>query len=264
MAASEASSPTVAEIVARYYDLEHEGLTADVALYAELARRAQGPVLELGCGTGRILAPLARAGASVVGIEISPPMVARARARLAHSAVSPGQWQVVQADARTLRLPDRFALVLAPLDFLAYFPAQADQRAVLATARRHLLPTGQLVIDVSFPPTSLHGQPEGVLVHQWTHREADGSTITKSWVREIDPAAQVQHLRAFYELAQPDGLLRRWVHALSLRYYYRFELELLLAGSGFAVDGVYGSYALEPLQADSARLLITARPDGGL
>jgi ubiquinone/menaquinone biosynthesis C-methylase UbiE len=251
-------APSVEEIVARYYDLEHAGLTADVALYVELARGAGGPVLELGCGTGRVLAPLVRAGATVVGVDCSAPMLERARARLTATGVSSAQWRLVHADARALQLPDRFALVLAPLDFLAYFPEQDDQRAVLSAVRRHL-PPGRLVIDLSFPPTSLHDQPQGVVVHQWTHREPDGSVVTKSWVRELDPAAQVQHLRAFYDMARPDGSLRRTVHALRLRYYYRFELTLLLASTGFAVAGLYGDYALGELRADSPRLLAIAR-----
>jgi SAM-dependent methyltransferase len=262
--AAEPSPSSVEEVVARYYDLEHAGLTADIALYAELARRARGPVLELGCGTGRIVAPLARAGATVVGVDSSAAMVARARARLAAQAVQPERARVVHADARTLRLAERFALVLAPLDFLAYFPAPADQRAVLATVRHHLLPTGQFVVDVSFPPTSLLDQPQGVLVHQWTHHEADGSVVTKSWVRELDLAAQVQHLRAFYDVVRPDGRLYRWVHELPWRYYYRYELELLLASAGFAVEGVYGDYALGELRPDSPRLLAIARPGGEL
>lgn len=260
----DAAAASVEEIVARYYDLEHAGLTADVALYVELARGAHGPVLELGCGTGRVLAPLVRAGATVAGVDCSAPMLERARARLSASGVPPERWRLVHADARALQLPDRFALVLAPLDFLSYFPADADQRAVLAAVRRHLLPTGQFVVDLSFPPTSLHDQPQGVFVHQWTHRQPDGSVVTKSWVREIDPASQVQHLRAFYDVVHPDGRVRRWVHVLRLRYYYRFELALLLASGGFAVAGLYGDYALGELRADSPRLLAIARPSGEL
>ena len=69
-------------MVARYYDLEHDTHGADVALYCELARAGGGAVLELGCGTGRVLAGLVRSGHTAVGVDLSRPMLARAEARL--------------------------------------------------------------------------------------------------------------------------------------------------------------------------------------
>src|SRR5688500_7239858 len=80
---------SIEEVVARYYDLEHDAPAADVALYRELARRGGGPILELGCGTGRVLAALAQAGHCVVGVDCSAPMLARAEARLQASSPAP-------------------------------------------------------------------------------------------------------------------------------------------------------------------------------
>jgi SAM-dependent methyltransferase len=254
---------SIEEVVARYYDLEHDALAADVALYRELARRGGGPILELGCGTGRVLAALAQAGHRVVGVDCSAPMLARAEARLRASGSAPDTWRLVAADARTLALGEQFALVLAPLDFLGYLTTLDDQLAVLAAVRTHLRPNGQLAVDVAFPPGAFLGQPEGVLVHQWTHHEPTGEVVTKWWVREVDAARQLQHLTGFYDVAAPDGSLRRWVHELDLRYYYRYELELLLARAGFTVGGIYGSYTLDELTTDSPRLLVLARPAPG-
>src|SRR3954451_19057980 len=110
LAAADAT-PTVDEIVARYYDLEHDDLVADAALYCELARESGGPVLELGCGTGRILVALSRAGHKAVGLDLSAPMLARAEAKLRGRPDLRGAWRVVQADARHLELQERFALV---------------------------------------------------------------------------------------------------------------------------------------------------------
>src|SRR5581483_6032360 len=123
---------SIDEIVARYYDVEHDALTADVALYCELARAAGGgPVLELGCGTGRVLAGLVRSGHAAVGVDLAPPMLARAEKRL--RAIDPAgeRWRLVAADARDLALAERFRLVLAPLDLLGYFLTTDDQLSVL-------------------------------------------------------------------------------------------------------------------------------------
>ena len=164
------------------------------------------------------------------------------------------------ADVRALALGERFGLVLAPLDLLGYALTRGDQEAVLASARRHLDPGGQLVVDVTFPSRAWFGQPDGVLVHQWTHHMAHGEIVSKWWVQEVDAAVQLQHLTAFYDVVAADGTPRRWVDALTLRYYHRYELELLLERAGFSIEGVYGNYTLDELRAESPRLLVLARP----
>jgi SAM-dependent methyltransferase len=246
------------EIVARYYDLEHDSLVADAVLYCELARESGGSVLELGCGTGRILLALSRAGHRAVGLDVSATMLARAEAKLRGRDDLRGAWRLVQADARHFELDERFALILAPLDFLGYFATMEDQLAVLAAARRHLGAGGRLVLDVAFPGVSFYTQPDGVLVLQWTRALPSGEDVTKWWVRELDPGRQVLHLNALYDVRAADGNVRRWAYPLDLRYYHRFELELLLARSGFRVESVFGSYAMDDLRADSARLLLIA------
>jgi SAM-dependent methyltransferase len=220
-------------------------------------------VLELGCGTGRVLAGLVRSGHTAVGVDLSPPMLVRAEERLRRIDPAGERWRLVTADVRALALPERFRLALAPLDLLGYFATADDQLGVLAAVLRHLYPEGQLAVDVAFPPGAFHGQPEGVLVHQWSHREPAGALVSKWWLRQIDAAQQLQRLTALYDVAAPDGTLRRWVHELTLRYYYRFELEGLLQRAGFRVEGVYGGYALEELAGDSPRLVILARAAGG-
>jgi SAM-dependent methyltransferase len=246
------------EIIARYYDLEHDDLVADAALYCELAREAGGSVLELGCGTGRLLLALSRAGHRTVGLDSSAAMLARAEARLRGRHDLRGAWRVVQADARHFEVEERFALVLAPLDFLGYFPSLEDQLGVLGAARRHLAARGRLVLDLVFPGVPFYTQPDGVLVLQWTRALPSGEEVTKWWVRELDPSRQVLHLTALYDVRAADGSVRRWVCPLDLRYYHRHELELLLARAGFQVESVYGSYAMDDLRADSARLLLIA------
>jgi len=251
-------APSVEDRLARYYDLEHDVLVADAAVYGELARRQEGPVLELGCGSGRLMAALSRAGQRVVGVDSAAAMLQRAEARLRGATDLRGGWELHRADARRLDLGERFGLVLAALDLLGYFHSREDQLAFLAVARRHLRPGGLLVVDVTFPTQGFFGQPDGLPVHQWTRQASEGETVTKWWVRELDPARQVQHLTALYDAAEPDGALRRWVHYLDLRYYHRYELEWLLERAGFAVNAEYGSYALDELAPDSPRLLIFA------
>ncbi|HEU5367193.1 MAG TPA: class I SAM-dependent methyltransferase, partial [Ktedonobacterales bacterium] len=97
------------ELIAPYYDLEHAGYQEDVDLYLNYALAAGPPVLELGCGTGRLLEPLARWGIEVVGVDSSPAMLALARKRLQEGNLSM-HVELIEADARTLHLDERFRL----------------------------------------------------------------------------------------------------------------------------------------------------------
>jgi hypothetical protein len=185
-------------------------------------------------------------------------MLARAEARLRARPDMRGAWRLCQADVRQLALAERFGLVLAPLDLLGYFLTRDDQLSVLGTAVRHLRPGGWLALDVTFPAQPFFAQPDGLPVHQWTKLGPDDETVTKWWVRELDPAHQRQHLIGLYDVVDGVGGLRRWVYHLDLRYYHRYELELLLERAGLTVEAVYGTYALDELAPDSPRLLIFA------
>jgi SAM-dependent methyltransferase len=246
-------------LLAQYYDLEHDAFTADVAMYQAIAQQTDGPVLELGCGTGRLVQALVRAGKRAVGVDDDPAMLARAESRLRATGVPTRRWRLVQVDVRQLVLRERFGLVLAPLDFLGYFADVGDQLAVLAVARAHLRRAGRLVLDVTHPPGAFLDQPEGLLVHQWTRDTDDGGALTKWWVRELDAGTQIAALTAYYDLTDADGILRRVVQRLRLRYFFRFELALLLERAGLEVSGIYGGYGLEPFTANSPRLIVEAR-----
>jgi ubiquinone/menaquinone biosynthesis C-methylase UbiE len=98
------------EYVADHYDILTSGLEGDLDFYVGLAREAEPPVLELGCGTGRVAIPIARAGVQIVGLDSSPPMLAKAQER--SNGLTNVRW--VEGDMREFDLPDRFGLVIIP------------------------------------------------------------------------------------------------------------------------------------------------------
>src|SRR3712207_2727600 len=97
------------------YDLVYEDYLDDIPFYVEESRRAQGPCLELGCGTGRVLIPVASAGVEVTGLDSSAPMIARARRKVAalpddvRARITLGE-----GDMRSFSLERRFALIYVP------------------------------------------------------------------------------------------------------------------------------------------------------
>ncbi|HEY6091913.1 MAG TPA: class I SAM-dependent methyltransferase, partial [Gemmatimonadales bacterium] len=124
----------------------------DVDFYVEEAKAAGGPALEIGCGTGRILIPTARAGVTITGLDGSTEMLARARAKLAAEPAPVRQRAtLVQADMRDFELGARFALITAPFRVVQHLITAEDQQRFLAAVRRHLAPGGRLVFDVFNP-----------------------------------------------------------------------------------------------------------------
>ena len=114
---------------------------ADVAFFVEMAQAAGGPVLEIGCGTGRVLIPTARAGIEIVGLDLSPSMLAVCRSNLAQeSAETQARVRLVEGDMRDFDLGQQFALVTLPFRPFQHLTSVEDQIACLTTIHRHLAP----------------------------------------------------------------------------------------------------------------------------
>lgn len=247
-------------LLARLYDWEHDDLRADTELYVQLARRSGGPVLELACGSGRVLGPLLEAGYRVTGVDRSSAMLDRARARLGPLREAA---RLVQAELERdldAHLPDEpFGLVVLALDALGLVPEPARQLALLRAVRRRLADDGLVVFDlVHVAP--LFEEPQGlpVLQKMGPDRES-GADVIKWMVRRIRPSLQEIELLSIYDLAWADGGARRLTEALRLRYFSRFEIELLLARAGLEAEAIYGDYDLAPFGDESPRLIVLAR-----
>ncbi len=248
--------------LARYYDWEHSDYDADVPLYLDFARRTGGPILEVACGSGRLLAPLLELGERVVGIDNSGPMLQRARQTLETAGLM-RRVSLHEADVRRLALDERFQLAICGLDSFGLLLTLDDQIAALRCIRHHLVPGGLLVLDVSNgngrgtePPDELVLQYEGI-------DPTTGLPLSKWTARSTDHGEQVDHYTYFYDEQGEDRLVRRSVVRLELRYFGRYELELLLLMAGLVPEAFYGSYDLAPYAAGGDRLIAVAARDGG-
>jgi SAM-dependent methyltransferase len=242
----------------RLYDWEHDPYVADVEVVVALARRFGGPLLELACGSGRLLAPLAAAGLQVTGVDSSARMLGRAHERLAALGLDVElHCQAMQ----NLDLPGPFRTIVIGLDSFGLLVDRKDQLATLRTARKVVAHDGRLVLDLS--NGNLRGGNESAeeLLHDITAPAPDtGRPITKFVLRQPDAAEQLDHLLFFYDEQDERGFLKRTSVELRLRWFTRNELELLLESAGWAVDELYGNYELEPFGPGSERLLVVARP----
>jgi SAM-dependent methyltransferase len=232
-----------------------------VPLYQDFARRTGGPILELACGSGRLMAPLLELGERVVGIDSSGPMLERARQALGGAGLL-RRATLHEADVRRFALDERFKLAIYGLDSFGLLLDADDQLAALRQICQHLSPGGLLVVDVS-NGNGRGAEPTDELVLQYEgHDPATGLPLSKWTARSTDHGEQVDHYTYFYDEVGEDRVVRRSTVRLDLRYYGRFELELLLQQAGFAPEAFYGSYDLAPFAAGCERLIaVAARPE---
>lgn len=242
-------------LAAQLYDWEHDEFQDDVELYAGLGQRTGGPGLEIACGTGRVLAGLARIGLEVVGLDRSEEMLHRARTRLRSAGA---RVTLVQGDLNEGLPRGPFALIVLTLDAFGLVRETAQQIALLRRVREALKPGGILVLDLVHT-AALADQPEGIPILQRSAQSLEiGAYVTKWMVRRIYPAAQEIHLLSLYDLSWGDGSLRRLTDSTRLRYFSRYEVQLLIEAGGLGVEAVYGDYSLGPLLDGSERMIVVA------
>jgi SAM-dependent methyltransferase len=249
------------EADAAYYDAIHGSFRDDTGLWLSFAGRTDRPVLEVGCGTGRIALELARAGHVVTGIDPSPSMLAVARRKAEDDALD-----VTFIEGATLDLAfeaEHYGLVIVPLDVFLYCADGEEQAETLRKLGRSLVFNGLLAIDLPGPAAGLDPDSNGQQTLVFSGETPEGEQFDCWHLHEDDLASQTRHLRVTYETIGADGLVRRKVSDHILRYVYRFELEYLVHAAGLELADVYGDYDLGPLTNDSERMVaIVRRRDG--
>jgi len=221
----------------------------DVAFFVAAAREAGSPVLELGCGSGRVLIPTARAGLEIVGLDSSPSMLAVCRRDLEQAtAAVRARASLVEGDMRRFDLGATFSLVTLPFRPFQHLVTVEDQLACLAAIRRHLRPGGRLILDLFNPSLEALTGPVGEeSAPEAEFAMPDGRRVIRRFrIVARDRATQVSQVELIYDVAHPDGRAERLIHAFAMRHLFRFEAEHLLARAGFAVAELYGGYDKAP------------------
>jgi SAM-dependent methyltransferase len=228
----------------------------DIGFYVAEAAATRGAVLELGCGTGRILLPIARAGRTVVGLDASSQMLARCREKLAVEP-EPVRARVAlhEGDARDFDVGATFPLVIAPFRIVQHLTTVEDQLHFLASVLRHLAPGGRFIFDVFNPSFTALVAADG------TEREdtpeqplPDGRSFRRTArVKRVRWLDQVSEIELTYYVSG-----QAFVQAFEMRWYLYVELLHLLARAGLRVRDVYGDFARAPLVEGSHEFVVCA------
>lgn len=249
-AASEHEVHAFYDAIAPYYDQDYQSaFEHSVPFYRRVAEQSGGPVLETGCGTGRVLLPLAVAGFTVRGVDSSLAMLGRLADTLRTQPLEvQRRVTVTQGDIRSMDLKARFPLVIAAGNVPHTFVEREDQRAWLRTVRRHLMPRGALCFDVF--------QPDYRLMCSWSDNWVRNTEYldhtTGRKIRRLyrcTPEFEWQRFRLEFRWVEEDlagHIVARREATIMQRWFTRGELENLLELEGFRVTDFWGSFDFEP------------------
>ncbi len=235
---------------------------ADLAFYVELSRSAGGNTLELGCGTGRILIPTAVAGLDIVGLDASIHMLTRCRDKLRQQPADvQDRAQLVCGNIACFELKETFNLVTAPFRSFQHLLSVSDQLSCLHCVNRHLPLGGRFIFDVfQVDPRRIDNPAYIEESEEFPDVELpDGRKFRRSHrTAAFHRAEQYNDIELIYYLTDPGGRTSRVVDELRFRYFFRYEVEHLLARCGFKVVELFGNFDKSPLANDSPEMIFVA------
>lgn len=239
------------------YDILCQGLDYGIDFYVGLAREARGPVLDIACGTGRVLLPLLQAGADADGLDLFQPMLDTARRKADALGFSPALHRGDMADFQS---PRRYDLVLITFNAFCHMLTTEDQLRCLGCIRRCLLPGGLLAFDGAFPGQDWIGAPQDQRAFEGEATDPRTGQMLRFYdTRSFDRVAQVQRSRNEIERVEADGTTQV-IHRSEflVRWTYKPEMELLLRAAGFARYEVCGGFDRRPLTEETDQMVVLA------
>ncbi|HKD99665.1 MAG TPA: class I SAM-dependent methyltransferase, partial [Planctomycetota bacterium] len=238
---------------AELYDVLLGDYALDVEPLVALARESGGPVLEVACGTGRVLLPIARAGIAAEGVDLSEPMVRRLRERAAREGL---RIRAEVADMRTFDLGRRFRFVYCVFNGFAHNETLDDALAALRRCHAHLEPGGRVLVQLAYPMLSEWGGDGTPALEHETVDPRTGRKLRMFDARTVDVVKQTQVSRMTVEEVDESGrVVATHPSVARLRWFYPGEMECLLRLAGFARVRIDGGLDGRPLATPNDSLV---------
>lgn len=239
------------------YDVVAHDITYGIDFYVALARQAKGPILDIACGTGRILLPCLQAGADGDGLDLFQPMLDRLQCKATALGLRPN---LFRADMSDFRLPRRYALIMITFNAFIHNMTQEAQIRCLERCREHLLPGGLLAFDTFFPSLKLIGGTNGTPeLEGKTTDPVTGLPILMYDTRTFDRVNQIQHSLTEIVFLDADAKLRKsHQFEFDTRYVFKAEMELLLRVAGFSRWQISGDFDRRPLTQETDAMIVEA------
>ena len=240
------------------YDLLFANFPYGLDFYTRLASEAGGPILDLACGTGRVMLPCLAAGCDVDGVDLFEGMLRVLRAKAAVAGYSP---KLYQADMGDFDLPRKYALIMVPFNAIVHNLTQEAQIACFKCCLRHLLPGGVLAFDTYFPSWQVIGANADLraLELEMPHPKT-GQMLRLYDTRSFDRVEQIQRSLIEIEFLDDKGEIASVNRSeTTLRWMYKSEVSLLLRAAGFETFTIGGDFEMNPLTDENQIMVVTAQ-----
>jgi len=255
------------DAIAKHYDAAYAAKTdlVDLPFYLDLARRSRGPILEIGCGTGRVLLPIAREGIAIHGVDNSSAMLLVLKSRLAGEPVEVRKKvHLHKGDMRNFRIKKKFPLVIMPFRPLQHMFTLKDQLSALRSAAHHLERKGILAFDVFFPKFEVISSGIGEEIQELEWRESgDPPKVVRRFFRKdsVDKIHQKFNFSFIFRTYQGEQLMREEFEPFAMSYYTYPHLQAVFQLVGLEIVNEYGSFSRLPLDnsAEQMIFLLTRR-----
>jgi SAM-dependent methyltransferase len=239
------------------YDILFERFDYGLDFYLELARAANGPMLDVACGTGRVMIPCLQAKLDVEGLDLASDMLATLRRKSTALGLTA---RVYESDMRSFQLHRQYALIMIPFNAFVHSLTTEEQLATFGRCLEHLQPGGLLAFDTFFPGSALITAPENTreLEMEAPHPKT-GLPVRLYDTRSFDRVQQTQHSQIEIEMLDANGKVMA-IHRsqTTTRWIYKFEMELLLRTAGFERWEIYGDFDRRALSKETDAMIVQA------
>ena len=257
------------EFVSDFYDAvyaQYTGFSHDVDFFVSYSKQASGKTLELGCGTGRVLIPVAQAGCQITGLDLSPYMLAKCREKLTSQTKEvQSRIKLIQGDMTDFSTDEQYPLVTIPFRAFQHLIPVSEQKACLNCVHRHLVRDGLLILDV-FRPSLPRLTDTRYLMEMEVNPPielSDGRIFRRTnRTSAFHPVEQYNDIEFIFYVKYPDGREKRLVQSFPMRYFYRYEVEHLLSFCGFKILEFYGNFDKSQFSDESPEMIFVAEKTG--
>jgi len=244
------------------YDKVYAWKSDDIDFYVNQARISGGPILELGCGTGRITIPIAMSGLEITGLDNSGKMLETAKDKASKESGIEKNIEFIDGDMTTFSIDRKFSLIIIPFNGFLSLLTIADQRRCLENIKAHLIPDGRLILDVFVPDLDTLTDNTLNAVHSWDTLDLDTGNKFVIWDQSrFDNYNQIMNVRMIIEELGRNGfLLNKIYRDFQLRYVHRLELQYLIELTGYNMLELYGDFSYQSIDSESKEMVWMLSP----
>ena len=242
------------------YDLDQRDiLVVDIPFYIEYAKKQNGNILELGCGTGRVSIELAKLGYFITGLDLSEQMLEIYKNKIKGLPKNIREKiEIINGNMAEFEIDKKYSLIIAPFRAFQALTKENDIKNCLKCIKSHLSENGIFIINVFRPNKELDESWCSEEKIQWERDDEKNGThvVKKDWREKIDIKDQIIYPKFIYEVIGKNGHMEKYIEELELKYYYYEQLTKLLKDNGFKIMEEYGWYDKSGIKEGKEMIII--------